>query len=426
MLLVVWSLRLVLYLVTLFVHLGLMRELLDGSTLPSQDLVHNLTALLFITVAQVFDFLLLRELGLKRLYWLLPGTIGLFAVIKFSAFALGEVSLALMVNNLSALVTLLMALALVPAAPANTRSAYPVRRSTVAVYFLLQVLPLAALFNLEAIHAAGFGHMVELAFFNYSIVPAGYITYLLFLRQRALARESAHLTEQVRQQQWQAQAERDKRKEVGDLLDMLVHEVRTPLATLRMAQQVDDLSQDMVRRTIRTIDHAVRQACRVDEIERDLTIARCEPVDVAAFLAQVSRDHGVNLVVEGQAGIVKADPDLLKIVIDNLLTNALKYRRPETPIRASLQSNAAEVVLQISNEVEAEYAPDLRRLGEKYYRQPGMSAKPGTGLGLYIVKNLCDRMGLRLHLALEGNAFQASIRWPRFNAFEPASAVESG
>ena len=412
-LLLAWVLRLALYLLTVFVHLGLLRGLLDGETLPSQDLVHNLTALGYISVAQLFDYLLLRELGLRRARWVFLGTVLGFLLLKAGAFVLGEVSLALLLNNLSVLVTLALALALVPLAPARSRSPYPLRRGAVAVYFLLQVLPVLAILRAEALHSAGYGSLLELGFISYSIVPAGYITYLLFLRQQALAQERAALAEQARKQGLLARAEQGKRRELGDLMDMLVHEIRTPLATLRMARRLNELSPELVERAVRGIDHVLVQACRADDIERGAVAPRADAVDVAALLAPLARDCGLALPIHGQAPKALADPALLGVVLVNLLGNAAKYRVPGTPVSAALAWDAEHVTLRICNRIEAGQAPEPARAFDKYYRHARVSGQPGTGLGLHIVSRLCERMQVAVDMLLEGEQLVMRLRLPR-------------
>lgn len=412
-LMIVWTARLALYLVVLLVHLGLLRGFLDGETLPSQDRVHNLTALAYISLAQVFDFLLLRELGLRRRFagLFLAVVVG-FALLKTAAFVTGDTSLALQLNNLSALVTLVLGLGLVPLAPAGQRSVYLIRRAAVALYFLLQALPLVALFYAAAIASAGFGALLELGFVAYAIVPAGYVTYVLFRRQRLSARERVALESAAREEAMRARAEREKREEVARLLGMLIHEIRTPLGTLRMGQRMRALRPEVIKRAIGNIDHALAQADRVGEIEEGKLLPRPEPVHLRALLAERALDLGLELTIEGDAPPAWADPNLLKLVLNNLLGNAAKYRSPGTPVVASLDADADAIALRLGNTVVPGWSPDPERAFDKYYRQSRARSKPGTGLGLFIVRQLCERMGVAVSMTLEGDWLVVSLRLP--------------
>jgi len=412
-LLIVWAARLAFYLVVLVVHLGLLRAFLDGEALPSQDRVHNLTALAYISLAQVFDFLLLQELGLRRrLAGLFLVVVLGFALGKTAAFVSGDTSLALQLNNLSALVTLVLGFGLIPLASARHRSVYPIRRGAIALYFLLQALPLVALYYAAAIESVGFGTLLELGFVAYAIVPAGYVTYVLFRRQRLLAHERVAWESAAREAAMRARAEREKREEVGRLLGMLIHEIRTPLGTLRMGQRMRALRPEVVERAIGNIDHALGQAGRVEEIDEGKLLPLPESVHLRELLVERALDLGLDVTIEGDTPPARADPDLLKVVLNNLLGNAAKYRSPGTSVVASLDADADGVVLQLGNTVLPGWSPDPERAFEKYYRQSNARSKPGTGLGLFIVRQLCERMGVEVSMTLEANWLVVSLRVP--------------
>lgn len=412
-LLVVWVARLVVYLATLFVHLGLVHPWLDGETLPSQATVHVFFALGFITLAQFFDYLLLRELRLGRLRWVFLAVVSTFAVAKPLAWWLEGASAALQLNNHSIVATLLLGLVLVPLARPARLSAFRLTRFGVGGYFLIQAIPIVALIFAGAIYAAGFGRILELAFINYSIVPAGYITFLLFRRQRLIASERAAYEKAAQQRDLQLAAEREKRKEVGDLLDMLVHEVRTPLATLRMAAQVNRLSPDLVQRVITRINDAVGQAYRADELEPGQTEPSAVRLELRPLLEACAGDQDIELVIRGEAPPVMANSNVLRIVLTNLFSNASKYRSGNTSVIAELGSTESRALLVISNRAAREVPVNPSRLFDKYYRGPEAVGTRGTGLGLYIVRRLCEQMQGEVSLQVDEHWVRVTLKLPR-------------
>ncbi|HEX7598599.1 MAG TPA: ATP-binding protein, partial [Polyangia bacterium] len=91
--------------------------------------------------------------------------------------------------------------------------------------------------------------------------------------------------------------------------------------------------------------------------------------------------------------VILADPLRLHQVIENLVSNALKFSpsggRVEISIHLTSQGQIWEVRDQGPGIPEAEQG----RIFERFYRAQAAKAKPGTGLGLAIVKHLCRLMG---------------------------------
>jgi signal transduction histidine kinase len=404
--------RLSLYLLTLLIHTGLTRPLFgEGAMLP-QDLAHNTTALAYITVAQVFDFMLLRELGGRWPSRLFLGVVAVSALAKLLAFALGDVSGALQINNVSALATLLLALVLIPFCRPSPRAVYVINRATLAVYFLLQAIPLGLLFVGTLFESAWFSRVLEFSFINYAILPGAYIAWILFRRQQMIIRQRNTLAERSRLLQARSKEQSLRRQEMGQLLEMLSHEVRTPLATLRLAYHMDELDSETIGRATQTIDHALRQADRVEELERGRLQVYRQPIELAPLVDLVAEERGVPLDRRGEPAIALADPELLRVVLSNLIVNAGKYGLGGDPVVVSIARTRAEITLSINNRVAQGMEPDPDRAFDKYYRADSASGQSGTGLGLYIVRVLSERMGIGVELTAAPGQVTVSLTVP--------------
>ncbi len=390
--------RLSLYLLTLLIHTGLTRPLFGEGAMLSQDLAHNTTALAYITVAQIFDFMLLRELGGRWPSRLFLGVVAVSALAKLLAFGLGNVALALQINNASALATLLLALVLIPLCRPSPRAVYVINRATLAVYFLLQAIPLGLLFVGTLIESAWFSRLLEFSFINYAILPGAYIAWILFRRQQTIIRQRNTLAERSRLLQARSKEQSLRRQEMGQLLEMLSHEIRTPLATLRLAHHMDELDSETIGRATQTIDHALRQADRVEELEHGRLQIRRQPIELAALVADLAEERAVDLERRGESALVEADPELLRVVLSNLIANAGKYGLAGHPVAVSIDRGNEAATLQIANRVTTGTEPDPDRAFEKYYRADSASGQSGTGLGLYIVRALSERMGIDVRL----------------------------
>jgi two-component system phosphate regulon sensor histidine kinase PhoR len=202
------------------------------------------------------------------------------------------------------------------------------------------------------------------------------------------------------------------------------HELRTPLATLlgytETLREQDDELDDATRRRFTAIIHD--EARRMQRLVEDLvSLSRIEaerfnvprePLALARLVEEV-RDNVRHMAAERGSEIrLEAEPDLPDVageraellqLIDNLISNALRYGRAGTAVVASLAREGSMVHLAVSDEGEGIPAEHLPRVTERFYRvDPGRSRSlGGTGLGLSIVKHVVERHRGRLRIESE-------------------------
>jgi signal transduction histidine kinase len=129
-----------------------------------------------------------------------------------------------------------------------------------------------------------------------------------------------------------------------------------------------------------------------------------EPLDLARLLEDVVErdmppDVGRRLRLEASVAVpqVSADAPRLKRVVVNLLTNALKYGAPGTPVVVHLEQTGAHARVSVRDQGPGLQPGELSRLFTKYYRtQEGRRAK-GVGLGLYISRLIIEAHGGHIH-----------------------------
>jgi signal transduction histidine kinase len=92
---------------------------------------------------------------------------------------------------------------------------------------------------------------------------------------------------------------------------------------------------------------------------------------------------------------IYADRDLLRIVYDNLLSNAIKYGKENGKIRLKAEKDNGRMVLSVYNEGQGIPQDKIARLFRKFSRldSPGCAGKKGTGLGLYICREIIEKHG---------------------------------
>jgi signal transduction histidine kinase len=95
------------------------------------------------------------------------------------------------------------------------------------------------------------------------------------------------------------------------------------------------------------------------------------------------------LLLHCDAGIkIESDPQLLKIMVANLVDNAIKYGDPKAMIEVRVQpsANIGFVDLMVTNLPGKAGVPDASMVFQKYYRASWAHEKMGSGLGLYLIK----------------------------------------
>ena len=191
------------------------------------------------------------------------------------------------------------------------------------------------------------------------------------------------------------------------------HELRTPLAALKVQTQVARLARDAAMRdhALGQIENGVDRASHL--VEQLLRLARLDPlnrpeqaspIDLRAIVADAATrlrstlPPGSQRIVESFPDgdlISHGDADLIAIAVRNLLDNAVRYTQPENTVWIEISSLGGRFTVAVRDNGPGVDAATLARLGERFYRGPETRAE-GTGLGLAIVGRVAELHGARL------------------------------
>jgi len=158
-----------------------------------------------------------------------------------------------------------------------------------------------------------------------------------------------------------------------------------------------------------------------------LTLTR-QPILAGLFLGEVAREfaplaqaQGTELRVAGEDVTFEGDPDRLKQVIINLVSNALKAGAGHITLLSSTETNGQEIRLSVQDDGPGIPAEHLSRLFDRFYRVEDSRSRDqgGAGLGLSIVKGIVDAHGGRIWLESEvGKGTTAHVQLPVGNVPE--------
>ncbi len=180
------------------------------------------------------------------------------------------------------------------------------------------------------------------------------------------------------------------------LLANASHELRSPLARMKMAvQMLDGASPEQSQRLKREIETNVGEldalveevllASRLDAVQR---VDKRDPVDLLALAAEEA--SRVDATVEGKSATVVGDERLLRRALRNLLENARRYGGSDISVKVDGSGNQATV--QVCDRGPGVPEAQRERIFEAFYRLPGHAEQAGgVGLGLSLVKQIAER-----------------------------------
>lgn len=208
-----------------------------------------------------------------------------------------------------------------------------------------------------------------------------------------------------------AEAARQNEEFKSTLLDAIAHEFKTPLTSIKAASTslLSDQALPAHLRELATIideeadrlSQLVTEAVGMAQIDAGTVRLDRAPLHLDALVARVldqfkARSEGREVRVSVSAALpaVMADPDLLGLVLRQLLDNALKYSPPGSPLEIAGEAKDGRVLLRIHDQGPGIPLRERERIFEKFYRwQATASHIPGTGLGLYIAREIARAHG---------------------------------
>ena len=186
------------------------------------------------------------------------------------------------------------------------------------------------------------------------------------------------------------------------------HELRTPLARLLSLLETASLPGEdpqeligLARTEVEQIGELIDDVLFLSELEtgRQVVALGATPVrdtaqEVIDALADSADRAGVRISLEVPDGVeVPLRPRMLRVVIENLVANSIRYAGPGAHCRISAEAAGDEVGLTVSDDGGGVGEDDLPRLFERFYRADRARSSRGTGLGLAIVKHVVTSAG---------------------------------
>lgn len=196
-----------------------------------------------------------------------------------------------------------------------------------------------------------------------------------------------------------------ERAEYKEYIEQWIHEIKTPITAMKLL--CENNRSSFTRELLAQLERAdgfARQAlyyARSEHAEKDYSIheiSLCQVVHqaVADNKYLLLREH-VAVRMEETDLRVFSDEKWLVFILDQLIVNAVKYRNENPTLQFSMESRCSQVLLSVSDNGMGIPPEDLPRIFEKGFTgRNGRIRQGSTGLGLYLCRRLCDKLGVGL------------------------------
>lgn len=207
------------------------------------------------------------------------------------------------------------------------------------------------------------------------------------------------------------------------------HHLRTPLATLKLQLQLLEQARDKKERESLMIDlkASIDRAARL--VSQLLTSTRVSyqpvirvPIDVKTItttiigeLAPIATQKHITLSLRGEAGlVVMGDETLMRLLIGNIIENALKYTPEHGAVTVTLRGDDAQVFITVTDSGPGIPEVERAHVFQRFYRV-GTPKEQGTGLGLAIVSETLARLSgtIALKTPQSGEGLEVEVALPR-------------
>ena len=218
----------------------------------------------------------------------------------------------------------------------------------------------------------------------------------------------------------------ERKKQLGTVISGISHDFRTPLtASLGYLQMIEksgelsDINAEYLAIAMQKnlyLKELSDEFFELTKIENSNEELQLEVVNLSNLLTETLLEQHSwiterNICTDFNIAdgiIIQTDAHCLTRILNNLMSNAQKYTADR--FGAALKQDGKRVMLRVSNTLADSATLDIDRVFEPFYRMDARTAG-GSGLGLYVVKMLCDRLGWTVCAEIIDDRFEVIIRF---------------
>ncbi|MCU0566387.1 MAG: CHASE2 domain-containing protein [Oculatellaceae cyanobacterium Prado106] len=217
-----------------------------------------------------------------------------------------------------------------------------------------------------------------------------------------------------------------------DFLSSVSHDLRAPMANMRMAIQMLQVaeSDEQRNRYVHILEsecqretHLINDLLNLQQLEAGAKPVNLESIQLETWLLDLlapfhqrtqSRNQSLGLKLPDDPPILISDRSSLERILVELLNNACKYTPPQGAIHLTVRSNPKQTVFMVNNTGSEIPPTELSKIFDKFYRVPTGDRwhQGGTGLGLALVKKLAEQLGGTIQLTSQSGQTTFTVEIP--------------
>lgn len=216
---------------------------------------------------------------------------------------------------------------------------------------------------------------------------------------------------------------KNSRKEYKDYIEQWIHEVKTPIASIKLIEENNKTNTSrVVLQELEKLDTYVEQAlfyARSEEVEKDYLIREMSLEECINKIIIKNKKifilNNIGVEIDNIDKNVYSDSKWLEFILNQIIVNAIKYRNnkdPKVKVYVSDVKNGIKLIVE-DNGIGIP-TDELERVFEKGFTgSTGRLNSKSTGIGLYLCRKLCDKLGLLIDIESEINRYtKVSITFP--------------
>jgi signal transduction histidine kinase len=406
----VFVVRHALYLVYTASFFGFHRYLFDGLVDARYlDLIYNWFVVCTTGFSIWFESRFLREYSPpKWAKWVI------YCLLVWSACAVtllffGEIHQALkinmMLNGVGIFVLLVVASAFIDDEKAKVHQVASLLKKRVVVTYYASITGLLIFSVLPYVGAIAGNEFSINGLVFYALCSGMVMTVLMQMRANQLRQTNIQYQQDLVLASQHRELEQKRLEEQSQLLTMLMHEIKTPLSVIDLAQQstTDLETQGYVARNVKIIKNILNRCLNADRVALGKLNVNLQPMAITSMLIDLREQHSadkhrIEIYISPEVKTISTDYQCLEIILNNLLDNALRYGDAAQPIHISVSKalsseGAVGICFSVGNKTGIASWPDPARVFQKYYRSPGAQTISGTGLGLFLAASMAKILG---------------------------------
>ena len=201
-----------------------------------------------------------------------------------------------------------------------------------------------------------------------------------------------------------------------EYVEMWIHEVKIPIASLTLIShnhqnEIDKKYIEQIRKLDNYIDQ-ILYFVRSENVEKDYIIKEKKLQEIIKNVALKNKDdlleNAVRLDVDVHNEKVLTDSKWLEFILNQIINNSIKYKRKNTESYIKIKANEDKdrLYLTICDNGIGIPKSDIKRVFDKSFTgENGRTMTKSTGMGLYIAKKLCDKLGHKITVESEINEY---------------------